>query len=248
MDNQFFISKYAMFHHHFQYIHSARPEITFYIPCIGYIKKGCVRILYNGRTFYAQEGDLIYIAYETKYQSIWYGSPDIEWYQIDFDFISKYTFYDYRFQILNNYSSDLIEKMYESYDSSPMVSIGYLYQLLNDIYSKMHISTHLKYNSAIEPAINYIENNYNANISISTLASLCHISESTLFEQFKRLYGVTPIAYKHNIMIQHAIDLLSNTKMSIEEISSAVGFSSSNYFRKIFIKLTDKTPKELRKK
>ena len=248
MNNQLFISKYAMLHHHFQYIHSAGPEITFYNPCIGYIKKGCGKFLYNGRTFYAQAGDLVYIACETKYQSIWYGSPDIEWYQIDFDFISKYTFYDYRFQILNNYPHNLIEKMYEFYDCSPMVSIGYLYQLLNDIYSKMHISTHSKYNSVIEPAINYIESNYTVNISISTLAELCHISVSTLFEQFKRLYGVTPIAYKHNIMIQYAIDLISNTRMSIEEISGVVGFSSSNYFRKVFIKLTGKTPKELRKK
>ena len=49
-------------------------------------------------------------------------------------------------------------------------------------------------------------------------------------------------------MIQHAIELLANTDMTVEEISRRVGFSSSNYFRKIFIKLTDKTPKELRKR
>ena len=49
-------------------------------------------------------------------------------------------------------------------------------------------------------------------------------------------------------MIQNAIELLSNTNMTIDEISLKVGFSSSNYFRKIFTKLTDKTPKELRRK
>lgn len=48
-------------------------------------------------------------------------------------------------------------------------------------------------------------------------------------------------------MIQHAIELLIHTEMSIEEISRTIGFSSSNYFRKIFYKLTKKTPKELRK-
>lgn len=55
------------------------------------------------------------------------------------------------------------------------------------------------------------------------------------------------IEYKHNIMIQHAIDLLSNTNLSIEEISSSVGFPTSNYFRKVFYKFTQKTPKELNK-
>ena len=86
----------------------------------------------------------------------------------------------------------------------------------------------------IEPAVKYIENNFNKEISITTLEKLCNISKSTLFNQFKNSLGVTPIAYKHNIMIQKAIDLLSNTDIPIEEISSRVGFSSSNYFRKVF--------------
>ena len=105
-----------------------------------------------------------------------------------------------------------------------------------------------KKHSSIAPAVNYIESNFSESLSIEALSQMCHISQSTLFEQFKRNFGVTPIAYKHNIMIQHAIELLTNTEMSIEEISSLVGFSSYNYFRKIFYKLTEKTPKELRKK
>ena len=48
-------------------------------------------------------------------------------------------------------------------------------------------------------------------------------------------------------MIQKAIELISNTTLSIEEISTKVGFGSSNYFRKVFFQMTDKKPKELRK-
>ena len=93
----------------------------------------------------------------------------------------------------------------------------------------------------------YIEKNYQAPFSVRQLSELCHISESGFFKLFKEATGVTPIAYKHNIMIQHAISLISNTSMSIEEISTAVGFPSSNYFRKVFARFTDKTPKELRR-
>ncbi len=248
MDNLPLLSKYEIFYHHFQNLHSAVPEIIFNDPCIGYVKKGKAKFLYKGKTLYAKEGDLIYIAYGTKYQSLWYGYPDVEWYQIIFDFKSKYTFYDYRFQILEKYPSELFDKMFDSYTSSPMLSVSYFYALLNDIYAKMKTSPPTKHHSPIDSAISYLEKNYNEHISISTLSEICHISESTLFEQFKRLFGVTPITYKHNIMIQHAIDLLSNTKLSIDEISRIVGFSSANYFRKIFFKLTNKTPKELRKK
>jgi len=248
MNKTSLISDYILIHHHFQNIYSAGPELFFDNPCIGYLKKGCAKFLYNGTTTYAKEGDLVYIAYETKYQSIWYGSPDVEWYHISFDFASKFDFYDYRFQIVENYPSALLDKMFEYYNTSPFLSLSHFYQLLDDLYKKMQISSSTKLHSSVDPAITYIEKNYNRNITIKTLAKLCHVSESTLFEQFKKFYGVTPISYKHNIMIQHAIELLSNTKMSVEEISNKVGFSSSNYFRKIFIKLTDKTPKELRKK
>ncbi|MEE1048063.1 MAG: helix-turn-helix domain-containing protein [Clostridia bacterium] len=48
-------------------------------------------------------------------------------------------------------------------------------------------------------------------------------------------------------MIQHALDLLSNTTLSIEEISSKTGFSSPNYFRTVFLKLTGSSPKNFHK-
>ena len=102
--------------------------------------------------------------------------------------------------------------------------------------------------TTIQPAVEYIEKNYEQNFSIETLAKLCHCSESGFFKLFKKSTGVTPVAYKHNIMIQNALDLLTHTSLSVEEISKQTGFSSSNYFRTVFFKLTGKTPKELRKK
>lgn len=128
-----------------------------------------------------------------------------------------------------------------------MLSISYFYQLLDDIYKKLKsVPEHIPY-TTIAPAIDYIENNYNQNIPISILAKLCKCSESGFFKIFKKATGVTPVTYKHNIMIQHALELLSNTALSIEEISSKVGFSSSDYFRTVFFKLTGKKPKELKK-
>lgn len=248
MNNHFLLSKYRFYRHHYLNIHSAGPEIIFTNPVIGYLKKGTASFLYNGKTFFAEEGDLIYISYRTKYQSIWYGTPNIKWYQVDFDFVTKSAFNDYRFQILKKYPADIFDKMHETYDTFPLQSLSYFYLLLDDIYTKMEKSSPPVYDSSINPAINYIENNYNAPLSISSLAELCHISKSALFDKFKRLYGVSPITYKHSVMVQRAIELLANTDMSIEEISAATGFSSSNYFRRIFQKFTEQTPKELRKK
>ena len=246
MQKKCLISNYSFEKNNYQNVHSAGPKVYFYNPCIGYVKKGYAKFLYKGQTLYAYEGDLIYIAYGTKYHSVWFGSPDIEWYSINFSFKSQYDFYEYQFQILKNYPSELFDKMNEAYESSYLLSVSYFYLLLDDIYQKLKATSKAVSYMTIEPAVEHIENNYNQSISISTLAKLCHCSESCFFKLFRKSTGVTPIAYKHNIMIQHALDQLSHTTLSIEEISTCVGFSSSNYFRKVFIKLTGKTPKELR--
>lgn len=245
MENNMLVSRYSLVKHCYKRIHSYGPEVYFSNPCIAYIKKGCARFFFNGKVFYAYQGDLVYIAYGTKYHSVWFGSPDIEWYAINFYFKSRYDFYDYQFQILKNYPPVLFDKMYETYKSSYMLSVSYFYQVLDDIYKNLK-PVSVSY-TTMQPAIEYIENNYNQNFSISTLAELCHCSESGFFKLFKKSTGVTPIAYKHNIMIQNALDLLSHTTLSIEEISAQTGFSSSNHFRTVFIKLTGKTPKEFRK-
>jgi len=246
MQKRCLISNYSFEKKTYQNIHSAGPKLYFYKPCIGYVKKGYAKFLYKGQTLYAYEGDLIYIAYGTKYHSVWFGSPDIEWYSINFSFKSQYDFCEYQFQILKDYPSELFDKMNENYENSYLMSVSYFYQLLDDIYQKLKAASMPVSYMTIEPAVEYIENNYNQNISVSTLAKLCHCSESGFFKLFRKSTGVTPIAYKHNIMIQHSLDLLSYTNLSVEYISTRVGFSSSNYFRKIFIKLTGKTPKELR--
>ena len=248
MENNILICYYNLSLQRRNTIYSAGSDLFFSNPCIGYIKKGYAEFLYNGKSIYACEGDLIYISYQTKYQSIWHGDPDIEWYSVNFDFNSKYAFYDYRFQILKNYPPDIFEKMYKTYADSPMISVSCFYRLLDDIYNKMKSTPQTAAYSMIEPALRFMEKNYQQRISVKTLANLCKVSESGFFKLFKKETGVTPIAYKHNIMIQHSVELLSNTSMPIEEISSAAGFPSSNYFRKVFFRLTGKMPGEFRSK
>lgn len=220
---------------------------SFAMPCIGYLLRGMGKFFYNGNTYIAEEGDLIYIAKDTKYYSVWYGEPEIRFYSISFDFVHPYAFYDYRFQIVKGVSAEHFEGIIENIEKRPMLALSHIYALLDDIYPKMKTDAAPIQNGAIEKAIIHIEKNYREPIEIDELCLICHLSRSSLFEAFKRRTGVSPINYKHNVMIQHALDMLSHTDMTVDEISEAVGFSSSNYFRTVFFKLTGKTPKEVRK-
>ncbi len=228
----------------FSRTHTVGSVLDFENPCIGYIKKGNAQFLYKGKSYFAKEGDLIYIAKGTKYYSVWSGTPGIEFYSVHFSFVKPYSFYEYRFQIVRGYPGRLLDEMYNSDDI--YISVSHLYRLLSELYKRMAKEPVFSGKTAVRPAIDYIESNYNMPVTIDTLAGLCHMSSSGLFKLFKSATGVTPISYKHNIMIQNALDLLMHTDMTVEEVSERVGFSSSNYFRKVFFDVTGKTPKEVR--
>lgn len=231
----------------FKNSHTSGTINAFSSPCIGYLKKGHGNFLYKGKTYNAAEGDILYIAADSRYYSVWTGSPEIEFYSIRFSFASKTGFYDYRFQIVYDFPCTLFDKMYEYHDENPLMSAACFLEILSQMYPRMIKSPH-KQSSIITPAIEHIETHYAESFSSEYLAALCNCSESGLFSAFRRVTGVTPIEYKHNILIQHALDMLNTTDMSIEEISSALGFSSSNYFRRVFKNQTGSAPSIFRKK
>lgn len=241
------ISSFELNFYKFSNSHTVGSVQHFKHPCIGYIKNGDAQFLCKGKNYYATKGDMIYIAKGTAYYSVWAGFPKIEFYSINFSFVKPYIFFEYPFQIIKNYPSELFDNLYKSYNTDFYISVSLFYRLLSDIYNRMTPEAILPSGRiSVQPAIEYIEQNYNTPISINTLSELCHSSCSGFFKLFKATTGVTPITYKHNIMVQNSLDLLAHSDLTIEEISAKVGFSSSNYFRKIFFDTTGKTPKEVR--
>lgn len=239
------LSKFSIRRFDYRETHSRGSFIDFLRPCIGYVLKGGARFLYKGSTIEAGEGDLIYIAAGTRYYSVWSGAPEISWYSIDFAFAEPYAYYEYPFQILKGYPAELLHEIYNQRENAPLGSVAAFYRLLSELYSRMETEERSR-KIHITPAIHYIEEHYAEEFSVADLAALCHCSESLLYKQFKKALKVSPVVYKQNIQIQRALELLTHTDLTIEEISNRVGFSSSNYFRTVFSKITGKTPKEVK--
>jgi two-component system, response regulator YesN len=79
-----------------------------------------------------------------------------------------------------------------------------------------------------------------------SLAKEVGLSERHLRRQFQETYGKTPRRYLTETRLQRAADLLRQTRLGIEQIAQAVGYSRVTTFDKIFRRALRTTPSEFR--
>lgn len=94
----------------------------------------------------------------------------------------------------------------------------------------------------VKKTIEYLEENYNINITLDELAGEMNYSPYHFLRIFKSATGMTPFEYLINIKIEKAKYMLRHTSLPIEQISDFCGFSSSSYFAQAFRKKTGVTP------
>ena len=122
-----------------------------------------------------------------------------------------------------------------------------------EFYRTVHISekdTHQK-NSQISNRmaifLQYIELHYQEDITLELLSKSANVSKSECLRCFKTTLQTTPYKYLIEYRLSKAADLLKNTDMSIENITSETGFHHVSHFGKCFREKTGFSPSEYRK-
>ena len=225
----------------------AKKFISFPNPCIGYLLHGTAEFWLNGQSYTANEGDLIYIAAETEYYSLWIGDPQVQWYSVSFTFSDPLSFSDFRFQILKNYPVERLNIMFQQFKQDPLSSLSSFYALLSDLYARMERSNYTPQYAKIRPAVQYLHEHYTETVKIARPAALCGYSEAHFYTLFQSLMQVSPITYKTNLLVQRAMRELLETNDSLDTVATRLGFSSANYFSRVFSKTVKKTPSEIRR-
>ncbi|WP_162515281.1 AraC family transcriptional regulator [Paenibacillus pinistramenti] len=100
---------------------------------------------------------------------------------------------------------------------------------------------------AIQKAMAWMEKHYAAVSGIDACAEAAGLSKYHFIRRFTAAAGITPLQYLTKIRLGHAIRLLRETDLSIEEIALNVGFSGSSYFIKVFSGIVGCSPGEFRK-
>jgi AraC-like DNA-binding protein len=89
----------------------------------------------------------------------------------------------------------------------------------------------------------YLEDNYNREISLEQLVQVANLSSFHLNRAFSRTFGMPPHAYQIQLRIIMAKRLLRKKK-SIESVAIETGFVSQSHFGSHFKRLVTLTPKQ----
>lgn len=128
--------------------------------------------------------------------------------------------------------------------------IGHLYLFL-DYFTRSTVSTVVKGSTKlqdyyIKEAITYIEQNFQNDISVVDIANRLGINRSYFGKIFKQTLKQTPQEFLINYRMIKATELLRLTKMSIGDISKAVGYENQLHFSRAFKKIYNISPREWR--
>ena len=93
----------------------------------------------------------------------------------------------------------------------------------------------------------YIDQHYKENLTLDLLAEKVSINKYYMAHAFKREYGVSPINYLIACRIREGKRLLAETDLSLSQIATVLGFSSSSYFSQSFRNAEGVSPTEFRK-
>jgi transcriptional regulator GlxA family with amidase domain len=96
--------------------------------------------------------------------------------------------------------------------------------------------------SALEPLLEWIEENLAGEITLGDMAERAGMSERTFSRRFREQTGTTPLQWLLRARVRRAQYLLENSDHSIERIARQAGFGSPTAFRERFRRVAGTTP------
>lgn len=103
-------------------------------------------------------------------------------------------------------------------------------------------------NTCINISIKFMKDNLHRELCLDDIAGYVNMSKFHFNHTFTKSMGISPWNYLTKLRVEYAVKLLLSTKLTVDEISSMVGYTSSNYFNKVFRKYIGTSPGKLREK
>ncbi|WP_391572447.1 response regulator [Cohnella sp.] len=117
--------------------------------------------------------------------------------------------------------------------------IGNYMDQLETTYESIH--------PTIKSILQYIDGHYTEEMSLKTLSNTFNVSTAYLGQLFKKTTGDMFSNYLNRIRIEKSKELLAQTTLKSNQISTMIGFTNVTYFSNIFKKFVGVYPIEYRK-
>ena len=125
---------------------------------------------------------------------------------------------------------------------------GYLLAFFSELLSHMSIKRlPVGDSGALRDIVSFCAQNYAENLSLSMLEEHLHLNKYYISHLFSGKLGIRFNDYINSLRISEACKLLSNSDISVTEISERVGFNTLRTFNRAFIKQIGVSPSEYRR-
>ncbi|HAS73446.1 MAG TPA: hypothetical protein DCS67_04820 [Clostridiales bacterium UBA8960] len=119
-----------------------------------------------------------------------------------------------------------------------------LASVLSSVINELKYIRHNQSKHVIMRAINFVEHNYDQNISLEDVAKVVNLSKQYVCSLFKKETGQNLSTFINQIRIDKAKQLLLNPTVSSKDVFELVGYSNQQYFSRVFKKMTGLTTTE----
>ena len=126
----------------------------------------------------------------------------------------------------------------ENKEATPFHLIGHLYLFLDYLtrsIAPVEVPKRSKLRDFyLKEAISYIEMNFQNDITVEDIAKECGLNRSYFGKIFKDAVGKSPQEFLMNYRMIKATELLTLTKLSVQDIGNAVGYPNALHFSRAF--------------
>lgn len=157
--------------------------------------------------------------------------------------ISAHSDFEYMIQAIRSKVIDYLQKPIDAQNLNEALS-----QAVLEIQEKneLVLVENEDYAEIIENIEKYLRKNFKQELSLKKISEEFFLSREYISRLFKKKYGVTIVDYISKLRINRSKVYLINSNDSIQEIAFNVGYSSGNYFSKVFTRIEKKSPTEYR--
>lgn len=157
------------------------------------------------------------------------------------------------FKADENIVSDTLQPLFETLRTrevgSVLKTIGFLYAFFGSVlsqgvyYSETGTANDSGKLTVLKKVFDYIAIRYSQKVKLQDLASLVHMESKYFCRFFKKATHMTPMEYLQYYRVEQACREMQATDKNVTEIALDVGFSSPEYFARVFRKYKGTAPR-----